>query len=80
METSPLITAQLGDLLHGFDRFVLAVFVVELLLRDFVHSGRFCRDPWCVFALLVVGIAVIPAGSAFTVLRTLRVLRGSLRS
>ena len=27
------------------------------------------------FALLVVGIAVVPAGSAFTVLRSLRVLR-----
>jgi len=75
IETSPLITAHMGDLLHGFDRIVLAVFVVELALRGFVHRGRFFRDPWRVFDLLVVGIAVIPAGSAFTVLRSLRVLR-----
>ena len=75
IETSPLITARLKDLLHGFDRFVLAVFVVELLLRGYVHRGQFLRDPWRVFDLLVVGIAVVPAGSAFTVLRSLRVLR-----
>ncbi len=75
IETSPLITARLEDLLHGFDRLVLAVFVVELLLRAFVHRGQYFRDPWRVFDLLVVGIAVVPAGSAFTVLRSLRVLR-----
>jgi voltage-gated sodium channel len=75
IETSPLISARFGDLLHGFDRLVLAVFVVELLLRGFVHRGRFFRDPWRVFDLIVVGIAAVPAGSAFTVLRALRVLR-----
>ncbi len=75
IETSPLITARLGELLHGFDRLVLAVFVVELLLRGFVHRGQFFRDPWRVFDLSVVGIAAVPAGSAFTVLRALRVLR-----
>lgn len=74
-ETSPWFTAHLGDLLQGFDRLVLAVFVVELVLRGFVHRGRFFRDPWRVFDLLIVGIALIPAGSAFTVLRSLRVLR-----
>ncbi|MFN7958791.1 MAG: ion transporter [Holophagaceae bacterium] len=75
IETSPLVTAQAGNLLHGFDRLVLAVFGVELLLRGFVHRSRFFRDPWRVFDLLVVGIAMIPAGTAFTVLRSLRVLR-----
>ncbi len=58
-----------------FDRLVLAVFVVELLLRFFVHRGRFFGDPWRVFDLVVVGIAVVPAGSAFAVLRAVRVLR-----
>ena len=75
IETSPVVTARLGDLLNGFDRLVLAVFLVELLLRCFAHRGQFFRDPWRVFDLLVVGIAMVPAGSAFTVLRSLRVLR-----
>lgn len=75
VETSPAVAARFGDSLYAFDRLVLAVFVVELLLRFFVYRGRFFRDPWRVFDFVVVGIAVIPAGSAFAVLRALRVLR-----
>ncbi len=75
IETSPQVTARFGEILYAFDRLVLVVFVVELLLRIFVHRGRFFADPWRVFDLVVVGIAVIPAGSAFAVLRALRVLR-----
>jgi voltage-gated sodium channel len=75
LETSPSIAARVGDVLNRFDQLVLAVFVVELLLRLFVHRGRFFRDPWRVFDLVVVGIAVVPAGSAFAVLRAMRVLR-----
>ncbi len=75
IETSPPVAARFGDSLYVFDRLVLLVFVVELLLRCFVHRGRFFQDPWRVFDLVVVGIAVVPAGSAFAVLRALRVLR-----
>jgi len=75
IETSPAVAARFGESLYLFDRLVLAVFVVELLLRFFVHRGRYFLDPWRVFDLVVVGIAVVPAGSAFAVLRALRVLR-----
>ena len=74
-ETSQTVAARFGDSLYVFDRLVLAVFVVELLLRFFVHQRRFFGDPWRVFDFVVVGIAVVPAGSAFAVLRALRVLR-----
>jgi voltage-gated sodium channel len=75
IETSPPVVARFGDSLYAFDRLVLAVFVVELLLRFFVYRGRFFGDPWRVFDFVIVGIAVVPAGSAFAVLRALRVLR-----
>jgi voltage-gated sodium channel len=75
IETSPAVMARLGDPLYAFDRLVLAVFVVELLLRFFVYRGRFFENPWRLFDFVVVGIAVIPAGGAFAVLRALRVLR-----
>jgi voltage-gated sodium channel len=74
-ETSPTVVARLGALLYSFDNTVLGVFVVELLLRFFVYRTRFFRDPWRVFDFVVVGIALVPAGAAFTVLRALRVLR-----
>jgi len=75
IETSSLVAARFGDWLYAFDRLVLAVFVVELVSRFFVYRGRFFGDPWSVFDFVVVGIAVVPAGSAFAVLRALRVLR-----
>lgn len=75
IETSPTVASRFGGSLYVFDRLVLVVFVVELLLRFLVHRGRFFRDPWRVFDFVVVGIAVVPAGSAFAVLRALRVLR-----
>ena len=75
LETSPTIVARFGDLLHVFDRAVLAVFVVELLLRFFVYRSRFFHDPWRVFDFVIVGIALLPTSGAFSVLRALRVLR-----
>ena len=75
IETSPPVAARFGDAMYAFDRLVLAVFVVELLLRFFVHRSRFFGDPWRVFDFVVVGIAVVPTGGAFAVLRALRVLR-----
>jgi voltage-gated sodium channel len=62
-------------LLEVFDQAVLGVFVVELLARMFVYRSRFFRDPWRVFDFVVVGVMLLPAAGAFTVLRALRVLR-----
>ena len=49
--------------------------MVELLSRVFVYRGRFFHEPWRVFDFAVVGIALVPASGAFSVLRALRVLR-----
>jgi voltage-gated sodium channel len=75
LETSPWAVARFGGWLHAFDQAVLAVFVVELLLRALAYRRRFFHDPWRVFDFLVVGIALLPGGGAFTVIRALRVLR-----
>lgn len=75
MEASPPLNAAYGDALHVFDRVALAVFVAELLLRAFAYGSRFFHDPWRVFDLIIVGIALMPASGVFSVLRALRVLR-----
>jgi voltage-gated sodium channel len=75
MEASPPINAAYGLALHVFDRAALAVFVVELLLRAFVYRARFLHDPWRVFDLVVVAIALVPTSGVFSVMRALRVLR-----
>jgi len=75
LETSQRMMAEYGSLLHVLDRATLAVFVVELLLRFYGNGWRFFRDPWSIFDLLVIGIALVPAAGPLSVLRTLRVLR-----
>jgi len=75
LETSPAVVARIGGVLHVIDRTVLGVFVVELLSRVFVYRSRFFHEPWRVFDFAVVGIALLPANGAFSVLRALRVLR-----
>ena len=75
METSSELMSSWGAALVALDHAILAVFVVEIVLRIAAHRGRFFRDPWSVFDLIVIGIALVPAYGPFGVLRALRVLR-----
>ncbi len=75
LESYPAIVSRYSDWFLLIDRTVLAIFVAELLARIFVYRDRFFRDPWRVFDLAIVGVAVMPVGGAFSVLRALRVLR-----
>ena len=75
LETSPSVMAAIGPLLHTLDEAMLLVFTAELGLRIYAFRGRFFRDPWGLFDLVVVAIAWMPASGALSVLRALRVLR-----
>jgi len=75
LETLPEVRARWGTWLVALDRAILSVFVVEIALRLVAQRAAFFRDPWSVFDLLVVAIALLPASGPFAVLRALRVLR-----
>lgn len=75
LETDPAIEAAAGPLLRGIDRIILAIFVAEIGLRLFAFGSRFFRDPWGIFDLSIVAIALLPATGPLQVLRALRVLR-----
>lgn len=75
LETSPAIMANYAALLHFIDHALLAVFVVELVAKMIVYRAAFFRDPWRIFDFLVVGISLLPASGALSILRALRVLR-----
>lgn len=75
LETFPAARDGWGGWLGVVDRAILAVFVAEIALRLVAHRLAFFREPWNVFDFLVVGIALVPASGAFSVLRALRVLR-----
>ena len=75
LETSPSLMAAWGSWLSAADRAILAVFVVEIALRLYVHRLAYFRDPWNVFDFTVVAIALVPASGPLAVLRALRILR-----
>jgi voltage-gated sodium channel len=73
--TSPHLSDGVRELFDTLDRVTLAIFVLELLLKLYAYRLRFFRDPWNVFDLLVVAVAVVPAAGGFSVLRALGLLR-----
>ena len=75
LETSTTVMAAAGAAIHLLDKAILAIFVLEILLRLYVHRLAFFKDAWSVFDFVVVGIALLPASGPFSVLRALRVLR-----
>jgi voltage-gated sodium channel len=75
LETSTAVMARAGGLILMLDQLILALFVIELGIRIYVHRMSFWSDPWSLFDFSVVAIALIPASGSFAVLRALRVLR-----
>lgn len=75
LETMPRVMAAAGPVVLFIDRFILAIFVVELAARFVVHRMAFFRDGWRIFDLVVVALALLPATGNLSVLRALRILR-----
>ncbi|MFC5068004.1 ion transporter [Flaviflagellibacter deserti] len=75
LETIPPVMAAIGPVLYALDHAILMVFVVEIAARLFAFGSRFFRDPWSVFDLAVIGIALLPATGSLSALRALRVMR-----
>jgi voltage-gated sodium channel len=79
LETRPAIMAQHGALLHGLDKFILGVFIVEALLKMAAQGRRpwrYFAAGWNVFDFLIIVICLLPVGGPFAaVLRLARALR-----
>ena len=69
------LPARIVTALDWADRLIIAVFVVEIVLKLIVQRQNFFRSGWNLFDFLVVSLSLIPDAGAFTVLRALRVLR-----
>ncbi len=61
--------------LEVFDQTVTFVFAGEILIKLAAYRLNFFRVGWNWFDFIVVGISLVPGGTAFSVLRAMRVLR-----
>jgi len=75
LETSDSAMDRAGALIVALDGVCLAIFVAELAAKLFAYGSRFFRSGWNIFDALIIGIALIPGGQGFSVLRSLRILR-----
>ncbi len=66
LETSEKVMVRFGAVLTVIDRVIIAVFVLEILARFLVQRGAFFREGWNIFDVVVVGIALVTATSAFS--------------
>ena len=75
LETSGSVMERFGPVLQFIDRTVLVLFVAELLAKLFAFGSRFFASGWRIFDFFIIAIALAPATSDLTVLRSLRLLR-----
>ncbi len=75
IETYPNIMNAYGKLLASLDQTIVYVFILELVFRFIAYRLDFFKDPWSIFDLCVVGIALVPAQDAFSALRAARAFR-----
>ena len=75
LETWPFAMDRIGGVLRVLDTMAITIFVIEIGLKLFAHRLNFFRSGWNVFDFVIVGVALVPSAGAFSVLRTLRILR-----
>ncbi|MGY6630681.1 MAG: ion transporter [Wenzhouxiangella sp.] len=75
LETSDRLVAAAGPALSFINGLILAVFVVEILLKLLAFGPRFFRSGWNIFDFLIVSISLMPATGPLEILRALRILR-----
>jgi voltage-gated sodium channel len=75
LETSPWMHQNIGSLLHATEYAILTIFVIEIGIKLVASGPRFFLSAWNIFDFIIVGISLMPAAGALSVLRTLRILR-----
>lgn len=75
MDTYPSVIHRYGELLTSIDHAILYIFIIELIIRFIAYRSAFFKNPWSVFDLCVIAIAIVPSHDAFSALRAARALR-----
>ena len=80
IETYPGLAKQYHDALSSIDRFIIAIFTIEIALKIISNGKRpwvYFSDSWNVFDFIIVVVCLIPYNDThyFAVFRILRVLR-----
>jgi voltage-gated sodium channel len=75
LETSHSVMNSIGDYLLFLDKLILAVFVIEIILKLYAYGFSYFKSGWNIFDFSIVAIALLPASGSLAVLRSLRIFR-----
>jgi voltage-gated sodium channel len=75
LETSQSVMYSFGDALLFLDKLILAVFVIEIILKLYAYGISYFRSGWNIFDFSIVTLALLPASGSLAVLRSLRIFR-----
>ncbi len=75
LETLPTVSSRFGPEILTIDRFIISLFVVELVLRIYAAPSAYFRSGWNIFDFLIVIASLYAASSGFAAIRAFRVLR-----
>lgn len=75
LETSSYVMNRFSTFILAFDKMVITIFTLEIVLRIYVHRVSFFKDPWSLFDFFIVVISLVPANESFSIFRILRVFR-----
>ncbi|EHP31358.1 Voltage-gated sodium channel [Sulfurimonas gotlandica GD1] len=74
-ETSKGFMESYGSIIHIFDKLVITIFTLEIMLRIYAHRVSFFKDTWSLFDFAIVAISLVPSTGGFEIFRILRVIR-----
>ena len=75
METSTGLIGDYGAAFHLFDKLVVAIFAIEIVLKLYCYRLAFFKVGWNVFDFVIIVISLMPHAGPFAILRALRILR-----
>jgi voltage-gated sodium channel len=75
LEANPEMVRNYGTVLATIDKSILLIFSLELIIKFYAYRLDFFKSGWNNFDFVIVAIAWIPTGGAFSIFRALRILR-----
>lgn len=79
LETSPVLMAEHGKLLHLIDKIILWIFVAEAAIKitaEWPRPWRYFKSGWNVFDFTIVAVCFLPFGGPWiAIMRMARILR-----
>ena len=75
LETYESVMDSYGSYFIAFEKIVITIFIIEIILRIYAHRISFFKDGWNLFDLIIVLVSLAPANESFEIFRILRVFR-----